>query len=247
MISRDTAGEPRLQVSDAATTAQVFGLDVDAWKAGAPVALDARAFGYPIRSLDDLPSGRYRVQAMINRYQTFRRSDGHTVKLPPDKWEGQQYARKPGNLYSRAANVTIAKTSVIPLVLDQEIPPVGDFTKLETNYVKYLRIRSEVLSKFWGTDMYLGAWILLPEGFEAHPDARYPLVINHGHFPSRLDNWRETPPDPNLQPDYSARFSLAGYNRIQEEHAYQFYKDWTGPGFPRVLLIQIQHATPYYD
>jgi hypothetical protein len=247
MISADTTVEPRLEVSDAVTTAQVFGVDVGAWRAGTPYVLDAKAFGYPIRSLDALPPGRYRVQAMINRYQTFTRSDGHTVKLPPDKWEGQQYARKPGNLYSRPVNVAISKGSATSLVLDQEIPPVADFAKQETKYVKYVRIRSDLLSKFWGTDMYLGAWVLLPEGFDSHPDARYPLVINHGHFPAGVDNWRETPPNPNLQPDYSTRFSLAGYNRIQEEYSYQFYKDWTGPGFPRVLLLQVQHATPYYD
>jgi len=247
MISADTTGEPRTQVNDAATTAQVFGVDVDGWRPGTPQTVDAKAFGYPIRSLADLPPGRYRVQAMINRYQTFRRSDGHTVKLPPDKWEGQLYARKPGNLHSRPVSVAISKSSTTSLTLDQEIPPVEDFAKQETKYVKYLRIRSDLLSKFWGTDTYLGAWVLLPEGFEAHPDARYPLVINHGHFPSRIDGWRETAPDPNLKPDYSERFSLAGYNRIQQELAYQFYKDWTGPGFPRVLLMQIQHATPYYD
>ena len=247
MISADTTGEPRTQVSDAATTAQVFGVDVDDWRAGTPRTVDGTAFGYPLRSLANVPPGRYRVQAMINRYQTYRRSDGHTVKLPPDKWEGQQYANKPGNLYSRAVNLTISKTGTIPLVLDQEIPPVADFARLETKYVKYLRIKSELLSKFWGTDTYLGAWVLLPEGFDSHPSARYPLVINHGHFPSQLDNWRETPPNPDLKPDYSARFSLAGYNRIQEELSYQFYKDWTGAGFPRALLMQIQHATPYYD
>ena len=247
MISADTSGEPRTQVNDAVRTAQVFGIDVDGWRPGTPQTVDAKAFGYPIRSLADLPTGRYRVQAMINRYQTFRRSDGHTVKLPPDKWEGQQYAQKPGNLYSRPVSVAISRSSATSLTLDQEIPPVDDFAKLETKYVKYLRMRSELLSKFWGTDMYLGAWVLLPEGFEAHPDARYPLVINHGHFPSRVDGWRETPPDPDLKPDYSERFSLAGYNRIQQELAYQFYKDWTGPSFPRVLLIQIQHATPFYD
>jgi hypothetical protein len=219
MISADTTGEPRTQVSDAVATAQVFGLDVDGWRPGAAQVVDAKAFGYPIRSLADVPPGRYRVQAMINRYQTFRRSDGHTVKLPPDRWEGQQYARKPGNLYSRPANVTISRSSTTSLTLDQEIPPVADFAKQETKYVKYLRIRSELLSKFWGTDMFLGAWVLLPEGFDSHPDARYPLVINHGHFPSRMDNWRETPPDPDLKPDYSERFSLAGYNRIQQDGA----------------------------
>ena len=82
--------------------------------------------------------------------------------------------------------------------------------------------------------MYLGAHVLLPEGFDAHPNARYPLVIQHGHFPATIGGWREEPPDPNLKPDYSDRFHIEGYNRIQEEHARQLYKDWTGPDYPRV-------------
>jgi hypothetical protein len=77
--------------------------------------------------------------------------------------------------------------------------------------------------------MHLGANILLPEGFDTHPNARYPLVINHGHFPYTIEGFRETPPDPDLKPDFSPRFNLAGYNRIQQELAHQFYKDWTGP------------------
>lgn len=246
-ISADTTGEPRFQLGDAVTTAQVFGVDVDGWRPGSAATITAEAFGYPLTSLRDLPPGRYRVQALLNRYETFRRSDGHTVKLAPDRWEGQQLTRKPGNLYSRPQTVTIGRNARLSLELSEEIPPVEDFAKQETKYVKYVRIRSERLSKFWGTDFYLGAWVLLPEGFDTHPEARYPLVINHGHFPSRVDGWRETPPDPDLKPDYSARFDLVGYNRIQQELSYQFYKDWTGPGFPRVLLVQIQHATPYYD
>ena len=95
--------------------------------------------------------------------------------------------------------------------------------------------------------MYLGAHILVPEGFDAHPDARYPLVINHGHFPDTIGGFRETPPDPDLKPTYSERFHVEGYNRIEEEHAYQFFKDWTGPDYPRYLIVEIQHANPYYD
>jgi hypothetical protein len=246
-ITPDTTAEPRFQVSDAVTTGQVTGVDVDGWRPGTPTVVDGNAFGYPLASLRDLRPGRYRIQALVNRYETFRRSDGHTVKLPPDHWEGQQPTRKPGNLYSKPVNVTVMANSRITLELTEEIPPVADFSRQETKYVKYLRIRSERLSRFWGRDMYLGAWVLLPEGFDAHPDARYPLVINHGHFPSGVDGFRETPPDSTLKPDYSTRFNLAGYNRIQQELAYQLYKDWTGPGFPRVLLVQIQHATPYYD
>lgn len=246
-ISADTTGEPRLQLGDAVSTAQVFGVDVEGWRPGVATSIDGSAFGYPLPSLRDLKPGRYRVQALVNRYETFRRSDGHVVKLAPDRWEGQQPVRKPGNLYSRPVTVTVTANSRIALELTEEIPPVADFARLETDYVKYVRIRSERLSQFWGTDMYLGAWVLLPEGFNTHPDARYPLVINHGHFPSSVDGWRETPPDTSLVPDFSTRFNLRGYNRIQQELSHQFYKDWTGPGFPRVLLVQIQHATPYYD
>ena len=210
MISADTTGEPRTQVSDAATTAQVFGVDVDDWRAGATRTVDATAFGYPLRSLSSVPPGRYRVQAMINRYQTYRRSDGHTVKLPPDKWEGQQYANKPGNLYSRAVNLTLSRTSTIPLVLDQEIPPVADFAQRGTKYVKYLRIKSDLLSKFWGTDTYLGAWVLLPEGFDSHPDARYPLVINHGHFPAQTRQLARDAAEPGPRARLLCSFLVGG-------------------------------------
>lgn len=249
LISTDTAGEPRFQISDAPGTQQVFGVDVDGWKPGETRTVDASAFGYPLPSLASLPRGAYRVQALINRYETFRRGDGHVVKLPPDMGEGQQWSRKPGNLYStpRAVALDPASSDVVRLTLDNEIPPVADFATRETDYVKYVRIRSERLSRFWGRDMHLAAWVLLPWGFNEHPDARYPLMVSHGHFPASLGGWRETPPDSTLVPDFSARFNLRGYNRIQQEHAWQFYRDWTGPGFPRALLLEIQHATPYYD
>ncbi len=89
--------------------------------------------------------------------------------------------------------------------------------------------------------------MLLPEGWDTHPNARYPLFIYHGHFPYTFTGFREEPPDPNLKPDFSARFRLEGYNRIQQQYAHQFYKDWTGPNFPRALVIEIQHPTPFYD
>jgi putative esterase len=72
-------------------------------------------------------------------------------------------------------------------------------------------------------------------------------VIFHGHFPETFDGFREEPPDPNLKCEYSDRFRLECYNRTVQEQAHQFYKDWTGPGFPRFIIIEIQHANPYYD
>jgi hypothetical protein len=95
--------------------------------------------------------------------------------------------------------------------------------------------------------MYIGAHILLPEGFDEHPMVKYPLAIFHGHFPADFDGFRTIPPDENLKPDTSTRFRISGYNRIVQQEAYAFYKQWTGPGFPRVLAVEIQHPTPYYD
>ena len=89
--------------------------------------------------------------------------------------------------------------------------------------------------------------MLLPEGFDTHPTVSYPLIINEDHFNSDFAGFRTEPPDPVLKPDYSERFHVPAYNRIQQEEAYKFYQQWTGPGFPRVLIAEINHANPYYD
>ena len=72
-------------------------------------------------------------------------------------------------------------------------------------------------------------------------------MVFHGHFPEDISEFRTTPPDPNLKPDYSERFHLAGYNRIQQQEAYAFYQKWISADFPRFLVVEIQHANPYYD
>ncbi|HXV90806.1 MAG TPA: hypothetical protein VD707_05510 [Gemmatimonadales bacterium] len=247
MIAADSTGEPRFLIEDGPGTQLVFGIDVEGWAPGTPVIVDQAAFGYPMRSLAELPPGRYVVQALLNRYETFRRADGQVLKLPPDRGEGQQWNRKPGNLYSVPRWYIIDSVDAAPirLALDQEIPPIPD--PPETRYVRHVRVQSRLLTEFWGRPMSLGAHVLLPEGFDAHPDARYPLVVFHGHFPRDFTGFREQPPDPNLGCEYSTRFRLACYNRIQQQLAHDFFKEWTGPGFPRVLLIEIQHPTPYYD
>ena len=97
--------------------------------------------------------------------------------------------------------------------------------------------------------MYIGAHVLLPEGFDEHPDVKYPLAIFHGHFPEDFGGWRTTPPDEHLPYDTSTRFRIANYQKIEQKEAYDFYKQWTGPGFPRVPWpSRSEHAPiPYYD
>ena len=248
LISKDDAREPRFQISGTSLdTQQVFGIDVEGMKPGTEKVFDASVLGFPVESLAQIQPGTYNVQALLHKYETFKLATGHTVKLPMDRGEGQQWNRAPGNLYSTPRKVTInpASGDTIRITLDQVIPPIAD--PPETKYIKHERIQSQLLTKFWGRPMYLGAHVLLPEGFDTHPNARYPLMVFHGHFPSNIGGFRPEPPDPNLKCEYSDRFKLDCYNRIQQELAHQFYKDWTGPNFPRVLMIEIQHPTPYYD
>ncbi len=247
LLSTDPSAEPRMQISNIYPRTQiVFGVDVDGLAPGQAAVVGENAFGYPIRRLRDVKPGEYYVQGLLHRYETFHRSDGHTVKLPMDRGEGQHWNRAPGNLYSKPQKITIgADTKTISILLDQEIPPIEP--PKDTKYIRHLKIRSELLSKFWGRDMYLGAIVLVPEGFDEHPKARFPLMVSEGHFSHDFEGFRIEPPDPNLKPDYSERFRISGYNRILQEEAHKFYKQWTSPEFPRFLVLEIQHANPYYD
>ena len=247
IISNDASDEPRNQVDDSSKTQQLFGIDVDGWKPGDRAVIDAQVLGYPRDSLSDVPAGKFRVQAVLHRYETFHRKDGHTVVLPMDRGEGQQWAKAPGNLYSTPIEVAFdpASDAAIRIALDKVMPAIAP--PKTTRYIRHERIQSKLLTEFWGRPMYLGAHILVPEGFDSHPGAHFPLIINHGHFPADIEGFRETPPDPKLVPDYNERFHWKGYNRTQQEEAYRFYKLWTGPNFPRVLIVEIQHANPFYD
>jgi hypothetical protein len=247
LVSTNDAAEPRFQISDGPGTQLVFGIDVDGLAPGTEAVIDGSAFGYPLRSLAALPAGEYIVQGLLHKYETFRRADGHVVKLPMDRGEGQRWNAAPGNLLSAPRKLRLDPRSpgTVRIVLDREIPPIP--APKDTKYIRHEKIPSKLLSDFWGRPMHLGACLLLPEGFDEHPEARYPLIIFHGHFPYTFGGFRESPPDPDLKPDYSSRFRLEGYNRIQQEYAHAFYKEWTGENFPRVIIMEIQHANPYYD
>lgn len=246
LLSNDPSQEPRMQIDDTPRSQMVFGVTVDGLRPGEGVTIDGNAAGYPIRSIKDVPPGDYTAQAVLNIYETFHRSDAKTIKLAPDRGEGQHWNLAPGNLYSAPQKIHIGPGAPpINISLDKVIAPIPP--EPDTKYVRHLRIQSELLTRFWGRPMFLSAIVLVPEGFDEHPGAHYPEMVFEGHFPTRFDDFRTTPPDPNLKPDYSYRFHLAGYNRIQQQEAYEEYKKWISPGFPRVLVIQIQHANPYYD
>ncbi len=247
IVATSDETEPRFQISPGLDTAQFFGLDVEGMEPGEEALIDDSTFGFPLASLADIAPGSYTVQAVLHRYETFDLANGKTVKLPMDRGEGQHWNRAPGNLYSTPQTVRLEEGAGgrLEISLDQMIAPNPEHE--DTENIKHVRIQSDLLTEWWGRPMHLGAHVLLPAGFDEHPEARYPIAIFQGHFPADFGGFRTEPPDPDLEPDYSARFDLHGYNRIQQQEAYDFYKTWTGPDFPRMLIVEIQHPTPYYD
>jgi hypothetical protein len=82
--------------------------------------------------------------------------------------------------------------------------------------------------------------VLLPDGWDEHPNAHYPLIVHQDHFHRGLPTsmaFRTQPPSDNLK----------GGELRSAKNGYKLYQDWTAGRVPRVIVLTIQHATPYFD
>ena len=240
IISTKKDQEPRMQIGESLDTQQMFGVDAEGLAPGHAAVIDDSAQGYPRDSLRDVPDGEYYVQAVFNVYDTFHRADGHTLKFHMDQGEGQRWNISPGNLMSEPRKLRIERSSGAPIKIEltKIIPAISPPN--DTKYIKHFRVESKLLSKFWGRPMYIGGVVLLPEGFEEHKNARYPVMYYQGHFSASFSTaveFREQPPTSDLKED----------DRLKAEYSYRFYQDWTSGRLPRMLIVCIQHANPFYD
>lgn len=231
IISDNLNREPRLQRFP--INSIMRGKNVYALHSGKTVTIDDKVFGFPINRLQDLPPGEYNVQGFINIYTEFKRSDGHTVWLHNDQWEGQHWNRSPGNLYSEPQKIKIdsGTRKTVRLICDKVIPPVK--IPPDTKFVKRIKFKSGMLSKFWGQPIYLGATVLLPKGYDTHPDVRYPVNYIQGHFSLRAPN------------GFTSEISKSKNPWMRRSAA--FSKFWLSDSCPRMILVTFQHPCPYYD
>ncbi len=237
-ISKDAKEEPRFGIDEIeAKSQQAFSVDVEGLAPGAAAVIDERSLGYPVKSLRDLPAGDYTVQAVLNVYETFHRGDGKVVKLPPEMGEGQQWNKKPGNLFSKPQGMHIdaAHGGVVRISLTEKIPPIP--AAKDTKYVKHFTFESKLLTQFWGRPTSMGAIVVLPEGFDEHANAHYPLLVMQGHFPADFESFRMEPPTAGMK----------GRELAMAQSRYKLFQDWISGRLPHVILLEIQHANPYYD
>lgn len=233
MISENDGREPRLQAGSWRNCVPFFGVDVDALKPGETVVIDENVLGYPLKSLKEIPESDYYVQALINIYTQFHRSDGHVIWAHMDQWEGQQFNRSPGNFYSEVKRVHLSPSTgyEIELSTNKMIPPVE--VPEDTKWVNHIKIKSKLLTEFWGHPITIGAIVLLPRGYDTHPDVAYPVHYQQGHFSLRAPGGFRTD-DP-------------GEDDRRGRGGYQFYKVWTSENFPRMIMVTFQHPCPYFD
>ncbi len=215
--------------------ANFAGIDVDALAPAQVAVVDGGAASYPLEPAE-LPAGDYFVQAVLARFTEVRRADGHTIWVPITDRRAN-FHQLPGNLFSKPAPIRLGGRSAptVKLLLTEIIPPMPE--PQDTPWVRHVRMKSEVLSRFWGVPMYLRAHVLLPRGFADNPDVRYPGVYLFGHG--------DPPFGFNTDPA-SHEPSLAGARDANLDTGYELYQDWNSDGFPRVVAITFEMPSPYF-
>lgn len=207
VLSTRSQPEPRLTIGQTGLNASpVFARDIQNFGRGVTGTIDETCAAFPIDNLARLPAGDYYVQALFDS----------NIDL--------KSLNAPGNLYSepRKIHLNPASSAALKIELTKQVP--DEALPPDTEYVKYVRIQSALLSKFHGRPMYLRAGVILPRGFDGDAGKRYPLRVHIG--------------------GYGDRFTGAG--RMMSEGS-RFRNTWLAEGTPRMALLFLDGDGPYGD
>jgi hypothetical protein len=132
-------------------------------------------------------------------------------------------ADAPGNHYSEPLAIKLdpERGGTVKIELTRRIP---DEELMDNEFIRYVKIRSELLSKFHGRPFYLRAGVILPREHERNREERYPLRVHIG--------------------GYGTRFNAVKH-MIQKDSG--FRKVWLADGTPRMILLHLDGAGPYGD
>ena len=187
-------------------SAPIFAVDAIGVEPGSRHSVEATAYGFPLASLDEVPAGDYRVQALFD--------SNIDLKSP----------NAPGNLYSdvRAIRLDPAVGVLVELPLSHRVP--DEVLPTSTEHLRFVKLRSSLLSEFHGRPIYLRAGVILPRDYEQEPDRRYPLRVRIGGYGSR-------------------------YARVQRMMAddSEFREAWLSDAAPRMILLHLDGDGPFGD
>ncbi|HEX2638917.1 MAG TPA: alpha/beta hydrolase-fold protein [Pyrinomonadaceae bacterium] len=115
-----------------------------------------------------------------------------------------------------------ARGGTVKLVLDKAVPP--EKLPADTDYVKYLKIQSPLLTKFYGRPIFVRAAVLLPRTFLTDTNAKFPLLVNIGGYGSKYTR--------------AARFANTSSPG---------YKTWMAEGTPQMVELFVDGDGPFGD
>ena len=231
---------------------KIFGLNVYnfsgndsvVFSGGSNSSVETRVYGWPNVTLDDIPAGTYSVQAFLNKYETVTRSDGSTISIHFPCGDGNPNVNTFGSLITTAADIEITGTTQALELKFSNTTAVEDFTGSEiggcnqgnyedTELFKHVKIRSEKLSAFWGRDMYVGANVLLPYGYNANDTTtRYPTIYSQGHWPGEQGAFR---------------YPTAAFSKGWDNGTIPGTNTTSARPAPKMILVTFRHEAPFYD
>jgi S-formylglutathione hydrolase FrmB len=207
IIARRGQPDPRDLIGEAGRDAPVMlGRDVNNFGPGAVDVIDrtAATFQSLNLSLDALPAGDYGVQAVLHT-----NIDLNSPNAPGDQYSNVEDVhidpRQGGTVHLQLKNIVPA----------EQHPP-------EDEYVKYIKIQSDLLTRFHGRPIFLRAGIILPKDYDG--ERKFPLRVHIGGYGTRYTSVR----------------------RLMARNA-EFRRMWLADSSPRFILLQLDGDGPYGD
>jgi S-formylglutathione hydrolase FrmB len=204
-FTRDSETEPRLTIGDEPApknASPFFAVDVQSWN-GEPIQFNPTA-GFPYQSMSQLEEGEWRVQALL---------DVNDVLSDLDS---------PGNLYSSPQTLRIdSGSSELRFSLTEAVP--AEVLPPDSELLKFVRIRSELLSSFYNKDIYLRASVLLPPSYSETSNDRYPVLYQVAGL--------------------NGRYSRS--QRLLNDSEFMDY--WLDPTTPPAVIVFLDGESPFGD
>ena len=231
VVSKLAQPEPRMLVSPQG--ASMFAIDVDQLRPGQAAIVDAKSLGYPV-PLASLPKGDYYAQAIVNVYEPVKRADGKTIWVHINDGTQEVMQIAAGNVYSDVQKIQVGSGGTVKLKINKVI--TAQPRPKDTEWVKYVRIQSAKLTAFWGRPIYVHATVLLPKGYNEHPNVKYPTIYAFGHNVPF-----------SLTPDSTRVRGVGQINPVTGlDTGFDFYKAWISDGFPRFIAVSFEQNTPFF-
>ncbi|CDG85047.1 esterase family protein [Janthinobacterium agaricidamnosum NBRC 102515 = DSM 9628] len=136
---------------------------------GATVQFHADSGAYP-KPFNEAPACAREIQAVLDVDHTYNRNGRDASDWESDVITVAQDQAVPAIKLDHRAASTVSRTPVMG------IPPI-----VKEGAAQAFDLKSTLLSHFWGKDVALKSWIVLPPDYEKNSHARYPTVYwTHG-------------------------------------------------------------------